>query len=551
MGGAVGDGETGGREPISRRRFFALSALAVVAACSSDDEGAAPTSDDTEPSNVTAATGPATASEPSAVTSVAPTTPALELAADPFLLGVASGDPDATSVILWTRLVLDAQRDAVPAAEEIEVGWELAGDEAFTDVTASGTAAAEARYGYSVHVEAPLTGRAWYRFHAGGWTSATGRTSSAAPDAAAPLRIASASCQHWETGFYAAYRDLVEQQPDLVVFLGDYIYEGAARPVGGAVVRSHEGPEPTDLVAYRNRYAHYRSDANLRAAHAACPWVVTWDDHEVENNYAGLVPQDPADAAGFPARRAAAYQAWWEHMPVRLPAPTTGALLIHRQVSWGTLADVLVLDGRQFRSDQACGDITLSTEPACAEAHDPERTMLGGEQQAWVDQRLGRADATWNVIAQQVVMTDLSLPNGAILNFDQWDGYSPAREELLSLVRDRGVQNLVVLTGDIHLAGASYVTATPGDAQRLGVELTATSISSLGIVDASLTPLLAEFPTVVDVELTHRGYLIHTVTPESWTAEYRIVEDALREDSAVTTWRTFRVDAGTTELVGV
>ena len=231
------------------------------------------------------------------------------------MLGVCAGDPDEQSAVLWTRLVGELD-------DEVEVAWEVAADEGFDTVTASGTVSTLAADAHSVHVVAELSGPSWYRFRAGGFTSPAGR---AAPTGlASTLRLATASCQHWETGFYAAHRDIAEWSPDLVVFLGDFIYEGAALPVGDDRVRSHDGPEPTDLAGYRARYALYLSDPHLRASRAACPWAAIWDDHEVENNYAGLVPQDPVDQPTFAARRAAAYRAWWEHMPVRLPSPVDG-----------------------------------------------------------------------------------------------------------------------------------------------------------------------------------------------------------------------------------
>ena len=324
------------------------------------------------------------------------------------------------------------------------------------------------------------------------------------------------------------------------MFLGDFIYEGAARPVGAGVVRSHDGPEPTDLAGYRARYAHYLADGDLQASRAACPWLVVWDDHEVENNYAGLVPQDPADAASFPARRDVAYRAWWEHMPVRLPAPTAGAPYpIERTVTWGGLADLVLLDGRQFRSDQACGSPTLSLEPPCSEAGDPARTMLGPEQEAWAGAALAASTASWATICQQTVLTDLRF-DGAILNYDQWDGYAPARDRLLA--QAAAVDRLVVLTGDIHLAG---VGTLPG----LGVEFVTTSISSAGELDPALQPILDSFTTVVAAELTHRGYTRHTVTAARWTAEYRIVADVADPASPVATWRSFHVDATARDLV--
>ena len=531
-----------GVRAVSRRTFLALGATVVVAGCSGRDGGAPPTS---RPEPSAPPTGPAPTSPPTAAATTAITEPATTpppatappttapLAADPFTLGVAAGDPDEASAVLWTRLTGEGLPDAVAVA------WEVARDEGFADVVGSGTATAHAADGHALHVVAALEGPAWYRFHAGGFTSRLGRAAPA-PAAAGELRVAAASCQHFETGFYAAHRDVAEWSPDLVVFLGDFIYEGAARPVGGDVVRSHDGPEPTDVAGYRARYAHYLSDGDLQASRAACPWLVVWDDHEVENNYAGLVPQEPTEAAAFPARRDAAYRAWWEHMPVRLPAPSPGAPYpIARTVAWGGLADLVLLDGRQFRSDQACGAPTLSLDPPCPEAADPARTMLGPDQETWTGEALAASSATWATVCQQTVLTDLRF-NGAILNYDQWDGYAPARDRLLA--QAAAVERLVVLTGDIHLAGVGVL---PG----LGVEFVTTSISSMGNVDASLQPILDSFATVAAAELTHRGYTRHTVTPTRWSAEYRIVENVADPASAVATWRTFHVDATARDLV--
>ncbi len=356
------------------------------------------------------------------------------------------------------------------------------------------------------------------------------------------MRIATASCQHFETGFYAAHRDIADWQPDLVLFLGDFIYEDAARPVGPDRVRSHEGEETTDLAGYRARYAQYLADPQLQASRAACPWLVIWDDHEVDNNYAGLVPEDPSDADEFAARRAAAYQVWWEHMPVRLPPPhRRGAYPIHRRLRWGELADLILLDGRQYRSDQACLDVVLSVDPPCGEAADATRTMLGTDQERWLDETFASTTGRWTVLGQQTVLTDLRLPNGAILSYDQWDGYAPARERLLA--RAAGAERVVVLTGDIHLA---LVGTLPG----VGVEFVSTSISSASEIGAVTDPaaMTGLFDTVVDAELAHRGYTRHTVTADSWTAEFRTVDDVTSADSPVSTWRTFRVDAGARDV---
>lgn len=458
------------------------------------------------------------------------------LPSDPFTLGVASGDPAPTSVVLWTRLT----GMGLPAA--VDVTWEAATDESFGEIVATGIVTAVADQGHSVHVTATIDTPVRYRFRAGGFTSAVGW---AAPVPADPseLRLATASCQNFQSNFYAAHRDLAEWRPDLVAFLGDFIYEGAAaEATGDGVVRLHEGPEPTDLVGYRARYATYLGDPHLQAARAVCPWLVVWDDHEVENNYAGLTPQDPAETPSFAERRAQAYQAWWEHQPVRLPPPTAGEPYpIYRSVAWGGLADLLALDGRQFRSPHACNTPPLSLEPPCDAAADPARTMLGDAQEAWLGERLAAATATWPALVQQTVLTDLRL-NGAILNEDQWDGYAPARERLLA--QGATAERLVVLTGDIHLAG---VASLPG----VGVEFVTSSIASHGNVPADLAPVLEGFEQVVAAELLHRGYTRHTVTTQRWTAEYRIVEDAASADSAISTWQSFTVDAATRDVVTV
>ncbi|MBA3286750.1 MAG: alkaline phosphatase D family protein [Acidimicrobiia bacterium] len=468
-----------------------------------------------------------------ATTTVTPTvTPTtVALTDDPFTLGVSSGDPDPTSAVLWTRL-----RPAGAAVDgPIDVRWEVADDETFTTIAATGTVTAESADGHSVHALVELNGPSWYRFTAGGWTSPIGRVAPVPAGSPDRLRMAAASCQHWETGYYAAHRDIVEWGPDVVLFLGDFIYEGPGNPVRPPDrVRTHGPAEATDLASYRARYELYLSDPDLQASRARCPWLVIWDDHEVANNYASLAPQDPADRPGFAARRAAAYRVWWEHMPVRLAPPVDGTdYTISRRITWGGLVDLLLLDGRQFRSDQACGDIPLDPSPACQEASAPDRTMLGATQEQWVADELAATQATWAVLGQQTVMTDLRLGD-AILNYDQWDGYAPARDRLLAAAA--ATDRLVVLTGDIHLAGVGVL---PG----VGVEFVTTSISSAGNVDVSLQPTIAGFDTVVDAELAHRGYTRHVVTPDRWTAEYRIVDDAADPASTISTWRTFGVDA--------
>jgi alkaline phosphatase D len=515
--------------PISRRMFFVLSASVVVVACSKDEKSAD--------------------SQPGTSTTTAPTTtpvPQVALSGDPFTLGVASGDPTTESVILWTRLAIDALNGGGMPDEDIDVLWEVSSTDQFTDIIASGVATAETRFGHSIHVDVPLPAQqsfVSYRFKVGDYTSPVGQTRLAAPaDSVEPVRIATASCQNYIAGFYTAYDDMVQQAPDLVVFLGDYIYEGGVGTLGDDTVRLHNSEEITDINAYRNRYALYKSDPLLQAAHAVCPWVVTWDDHEVENNYANLNPQDPIDTAGFAERRATAYQVWWEHMPVRHEPPVDENLTIYRQVQWGGLVNMLVLDSRQYRDDQACGDAVLQVTPACEEALLPDRTLLGAQQETWVAENVV-SDSTWTVLANQTVMTDIRL-GAAILNYDQWDGYAPARDRLLDAVDTAQAKNLIVLTGDIHLAGVGQLTTTSDPETPRGIEFVSTSISSSGNVNAATEALFVSLTNIIDAEAQHRGYILHTVTADSWTADYRIVDNALVESSTVSTWKTFKVMAG-------
>ena len=519
--------------PISRRMFFALSASVVVVACSKNESSTDPSPDSSVAS-----------------TSVAPTTspvPPTDLSGDPFTLGVASGDPTDQSVILWTRLAVDSLNGGGMPAQDIEVLWEVSSTDTFDDIVSSGLATAEERFGHAVHIDVPLsTGESivFYRFRIGDYVSPIGKTRLSSPSGSTtPIKVAAVSCQNYTDGFYNAYADLVEQSPDLVTFLGDYIYESGVGTLDATTVRLHNSDEIKDLVAYRNRYALYRSDPLLQAAHAECPWVITWDDHEVENNYANLTPQDSADAEGHAARRAAAYQAWWEHMPVRLGPPTDESLTIYRQFSWGDLLNLLVVDGRQYRDDQACGDAVLSTQPACDEALDPARTMLGADQEQWFSDNINDTTKVWNVMANQTVMTDIRL-GAAVLNYDQWDGYAPDRNRILSDVVDQGVENFVVLTGDIHLAGVGQLTIDSNPTTAMGAEFVSTSISSSGNVSTDTEGLLIALPNIIDAETSHRGYTLHTLTANDWTAEYRIVENNLVEDTSTSVWKTFKVMAG-------
>lgn len=533
---------------LSRRRFLALSATFTVGACSGSNspETDAPTVTELLPTSTAS-----TASNPTPTTehTIAPATTTADtepvdtdgllLDADPFVFGVASGDPDDASVVLWTRLGGDLPD------EVIEVAWEWVSDGDPGEVV-SGVVPTGRDRGYSVHVVASVDGPGTFAFSTGGFTSPTGHSAPIDPGAD-EFRLATASCQHFETGHYAAHRDIAEWSPDLVVFLGDFIYEGDPILDGGSgvVVRTHEGPEPTDLEGYRARYATYLADPHLQASRAAAPWLVIWDDHEVENNYAGLSPEldgNPVqDRAVFAQRRLVAYRAWWENTPTRLLMPELdrdpdAAYPIHRGLDVGDLLRISALDGRQFRDDQL-SDVILDPGPPVDGWDDPARTMLGQDQEVWVAERFTSSNATWNCLAQQTILSDTRLPGGAILNYDQWDGYHPSRERLLA----DAPSNLVTLTGDIHLAGVGTIDLR---SETVGIEFVTTAISSIANVDPALSDVVLSIPSIVDANLVHRGYTRHSVTAEAWVAEYRQVSDIRDADSDVTTWKSFRVAAG-------
>jgi len=430
-----------------------------------------------------------------------------KLAGPPFTLGVASGDPSPGGVVLWTRLAPEPQAPAggMPV-EPVSVRWEVARDEAFAKVVRQGKAVARLDAAHSVHVDVRGLEPGhdyFYRFIAAGDVSPVGRTRTApAPDASKrPVRFAFASCQQYEEGYFTAYRHLAEEDLDLVAFLGDYIYEDGATP-GSA--RVHEGPEPMDLAAYRARYATYKADADLQVAHAAHPWAVIWDDHEVENNYAADRAQnDTMSPAEFLTRRAAAYRAWWEHQPVRLPAPTGPDVLMYRTLDFGQLAAFQLLDTRQYRTDQACGSPVDIGAP-CPEVDSRDATLLGDTQSRWLSRALGESRARWNVIAQQVMVGPVNfaptLPGGGIVNLDQWDGYPAARGSLMKQLAQIA-PNPVVLTGDIHSSWVHDLIAEVGDASGtsdrvVATELVGTSITSSFGLESVVRGAVASQPTI-------------------------------------------------------
>jgi len=468
-----------------------------------------------------------------------------------FALGVASGHPRPDRLVLWTRLTgLD-----LPA--EVEVQWELADDEGFTRSVARGSETAQLAWAHSVHAEPAglAPGRwYWYRFTALGQRSPVGRTRTApAADARTALTFAIASCQRWDHGHYAAWQHLAAQPPDLMMFLGDYIYEYPSPP---DALRTHDGPLLRTLDQYRRRYAQYKSDPALQAAHAACPWLVVQDDHEVENDCAGDRGTTVSGPA-YIALRAAAYQAWWEHQPCpKAMRPVLAQMRMHGRVDWGRLARIHTLDTRQYRDAQVCppwlrvrGSSVVSAAE-CPDLLDPRRTLLGAHQERWLAEGWD-LERPWNLLAQQTLMARLSrrsveTPGGGTYSADGWDGYAPARQRLLDAVAQRRVPNLVVLGGDLHAHLVSDLKLDFDDPKSpvIASEFCGSSISSHGPRQAELARRLAFNAHLHHGRGDQRGYVAFTLDERRLEARLMAVERPDDPRSPVAVDARYAVEAG-------
>ncbi|MFE9103237.1 alkaline phosphatase D family protein [Actinomadura geliboluensis] len=498
------------------------------------------------------------------------------LPGDPFTLGVASGDPDADGFVLWTRLALN------PLAEDglggmpsrtVPVRWEVATDERFRRVVRRGTAAARPEAGHSVHVE--LNGLRpgrdyWYRFRTGAHVSPAGRTRTAPhPAAYGPaLAMAFVSCSQFEHGYFTAYRRLAEEHPDIVLHLGDYQYEykKGVYNIPGGNVRDHEGPETVTLADYRLRHAQYKSDRDLQAAHEAAPWLVVFDDHEVENNWADDIPEANSDTPSssphpppsnrraplgspsyeaFRARRAAAFKAYYENMPLRRTSVPKGPdIQIYRRVQWGRLATFHMLDTRQFRDDQGCGDGYKD----CPEATDPKRSITGDRQEAWLLDGFRRSRARWDVLGQQVFFAQRDNTEGPVkkTSMDSWDGYVASRDRITRGWLDAKVRNPVVLTGDVHAHWASDLKADYDDpgSKTVGSELVCTSITSTGDgkdSDPADHPFLKINPHLRFYN-NQRGYVMTTIGKEEMKADFKTLPTVRTPGAGISTKATFVIE---------
>ena len=482
----------------------------------------------------------------------------------PFTLGVASGAPLPEAVVLWTRILYDPLEAASTPPVAFTVRWQVAEDEAFRRIAAQGSANALPALAHSVHVDVRglRPGRwYWYRFMLGDAASPVGRTRTAPARDEMPgqLKLAVASCQHWEFGHYAAHRHIAAAAPDLVAFLGDYIYEWGPYQLRHPA-RALRSDESFTLAQYRARYAQYKSDPHLQSAHHAAPWIVTWDDHEVANDYAGDI--DERLSNDFGARRAAAYQAFYEHMPLRLPTPQPGrfgSMRMYQRYDWGRLARFHVLDNRQYRSPLPCskpgrGGSNVVLARACAALRDPARTMLGGEQEAWLAQGLASSRAQWNILAQQTPMAQSSgvpvrsLEDGRFWT-DGWDGYPVARKRLLDTLVKSGAKNPLVLAGDVHTFYASQLrrdfnrpvsTANP----VLAAELCGTSITSSSRPQQRTQENVERNRHMLYGRSDRRGYMLVQVTPQSAQARFMALDDVHDAQSGQSEVAAFAVTDG-------
>lgn len=467
-----------------------------------------------------------------------------------FDLGVASGCPRPQTVVLWTMLT---GADLPPA---VTVDWELAEDEAFTRIAARGRFEALAADAHSVHAE-PRGLRPdrwyWYRFTALGQRSIVGRTRTApAADARVErLDFAVASCQHHEVGRYAAWADVTAQELDVVLFMGDYIYEGGAN-ASAPLERRHRGGTCRTLEGYRQRYAQYKADPQLQAAHAHLPWILLWDDHETSNDWAASQSQDLDP--DFELRREAAAKAYWEAMPLPLSRRPHGTrLLMHERYDWGSLARLISLDDRQFRDPQVCpgphhrGGSAHVRADACPALFDEKRTMLGADQEAWLAASWDR-DRPWNLLLQQTLMAQMNWQDAPaqppIHWTDGWDGYAPARRRLLDEMQAAGASNAVVLGGDVHANYVADIKRRYDEASPvIAAEFCATSVTSRGWKQSRIDRLLAHNPHV-HYGRDERGTQRFTLRAGRLEMQARSVRDIWNPDSAIEVTARFAVEAG-------
>jgi alkaline phosphatase D len=484
---------------------------------------------------------------------------------DPFRLGVASGEPLPDGFVIWTRLAPEPfEIGCGMPSSPVEVDWEVAEDDQFAVIVRSGRTIAFPHLAHAAHVE--VTGLSpgrpyWYRFRAGGATSPTGRARTTPEQGASVSRVrfGVAGCQNYEAGHYTAHRYLSQEEIDFVFCYGDYIYENAGRPpaadIRAATQSLHYGGEIYSVDDYRRRYAQYKMDPNLQAAHAAHTWLAVWDDHETDNNWASVFDQGNTPPQLFALRRQAAAQAYYEHMPFRPSSFPSGVdMQIYRRLRYGDLLDMNLLDTRQYRSNQPCND----QGEGCMDVADPRAEFLGRPQEEWLLRGLSASSARWNAIAQQVMVMDLDRDPAAEkirYNIDSWAGYRAARNRVLTGIADQRKDNVVVLTGDEHVAyaGELHLDGRSPGKSPIAVEFVATSITSSGDgqdMSDTARQVVAHNPQLKFLN-QQRGYLVCDVTPERWESTFRVMDRVTTPGGTLSTRARFAVEARSRRLTAL
>ena len=459
--------------------------------------------------------------------------------------------------MLWTRLCIDEQDRAAPGLDPVDVTAEVFADAGLKHRLHHSKITTDASRGHSVHllVQAlqPSTDY-WYRFRQGEAVSTVGHTRTAPTLHAdvALLRMALSSCQHFEAGLFVAHQEIAQQDLDFVLFVGDYIYETSNAQY---TTRKHNTDEPQTLEQYRARYAQYKQDPMLQAAHAAHPWVLMWDDHEVVNDYANDVDMKNTPVREFLARRAAAYQAYFEHQPILLgpdpKSPQRASMRLHDQFAWGRLADIWTLDNRQFRSPLACPDPVRGggrMVTQCDALSDPARSMFGLEQERWLDKGLKASKRTWKLLAQGTQMSSTSIPGptGRAYWNEAWDGYPEARKRLLQSIADNQIQNVVSLGGDVHMNVAAYLRPIPNDPNSpvVASEFVTTSITSRGLSEKALVLVRDSNADLLHARGDARGYSLISVTPAHVRCDFRTTAMPAGSEAGFKTQASFIVEKG-------
>ncbi len=486
----------------------------------------------------------------SATTLVPARASAPEFSRNPFTLGVASGDVTDNSAVLWTRLAPEPlQADGGMDSSGVLVNWEIALDPAMSRIVQRGESVASSELAHSVHVELEnmnANQEYWYRFSTTSQHSQIGRTKTL-PDTKSQLqslRFVTASCQNYSHGYFVAYEHMVKDKPDFVIHLGDYIYDTSF----GATFRKHETEKrPETLDEFRRRHALYKTDEHLQHAHAQIPFFTTIDNHDA------IEDKDPDKAA----QRIAAYQAWYEHMPVRgFVGPGANRFDLLRKIQLGNLAQISLLDARQFRDKKdLCRDSMDSKfgfgnyRERCKEIIKDERSMLGKEQESWLINNLQNNSTSWNVIASPGPFLPFHFQHGGkdLRYIGAWDAYPANRKRIAEVVAQSSSGHPLILSGDVHSFWALDGSLTRDPDERIPVVEFVTSSISANWPEPLNKPVMDNLnnnPQVKFYEGERRGYLLHEVNKTEWKTTARAMQDVKDNQSRAFDAANFLVRKG-------